>query len=78
MEYMGLDVRPELREAIFSHESEKTPHGAKQRAPRIGLAIGPPGVGEEVVSGSGNISGIRRRELAVAIVGKESHDHDIL
>ncbi len=45
---------------------------------RIRLAIDPPGVREHIVSGSGDVAGVSRREIAILATRYEGHFHDVL
>jgi hypothetical protein len=45
---------------------------------RIRLAIDPPGVREHIVSGSGDVASVSRREIAILATRYEGHFHDVL
>jgi hypothetical protein len=44
---------------------------------RIRLAIDPPGVREHIVTGSGDVAGVSRREIAILATRYEGHFHDV-
>jgi len=44
---------------------------------RIRLAIDPPGVREHIVSGSGDVASVSRREIAILATRYEGHFHDV-
>src|ERR1700730_5949771 len=45
---------------------------------RVRLAIDPPGVREHIVSGSGDVASVSRREIAILATRHEGHFHDVL
>ena len=66
MENALLDVGPKFLEGIACQESAEAFRSAQERVVRIGFAVNPPGVGEEVVSEKRYVTGIGGPEAAVA------------
>src|ERR1700690_1969573 len=71
------NIWPKLRDCIFSHQTNKSPKGANQSRSRVRFAVGPPGIGDKVISRSGDGTGISPHETAVSIVREKSHRYHI-
>src|ERR1700690_3406129 len=70
--------RPELGKGVAAHPSGKTERGAQTGVAHTGLAICPPGIGNEVVAGNTGLPGIGRGQFSVSPACDESHHNYVL
>lgn len=77
MEQILTYAGPELGECIAPHPARHAQRATPEGVSYAGMAVGPPGVGKKVTAHIADVARIRRSQVSVGSVRRESHDHDV-